>query len=151
MIEYGYINDGGYLVSRIITEIKNRYVDGIEVKERIVSISEQVADLSDNGWKPVEAIDESRLIPSDNDHIVRLVPFDNGDRISYRYESVYDYQKARGQILVLKEQLADGDYKIIKCYEANLLGNALPYSISDLHAERQELRNKINELELLLQ
>lgn len=151
MIEYGYINDGGYLVSRIITEIKDRYVDGVEVKERIISISEQVADLSGNGWKPVETIDESKLIPIDNDHIVRLVPFDNGDHISYKYESVFDYQKARNQILVLKEQLAEGDYKIIKCYEANLLGNALPYSISDLHAERQELRNKINELELLLQ
>lgn len=47
----------------------------------------------------------------------------------------------------LKSQLQETDYKIIKCYEYNLAGLELPYDIQKLHNERQELRDKINELE----
>ena len=43
--------------------------------------------------------------------------------------------------------LASSDYKIIKCYEAALIGYAMPYEIKALHNERQLLRDKINELE----
>ena len=41
----------------------------------------------------------------------------------------------------------DNDYKIIKCSEASLVGEEMPYDITALHAERQALRDKINELE----
>lgn len=51
------------------------------------------------------------------------------------------------QILTLKEELSATDYKVIKCAEAQLLGLPLPYDVEALHAERQALRNKINELE----
>lgn len=51
------------------------------------------------------------------------------------------------QIQELKYQLAETDYKIIKCYEYNLAGLDLPYDIEELHTERQALRDKINELE----
>lgn len=51
------------------------------------------------------------------------------------------------QIASLKVQLESTDYKIIKCSEAQLVGDDLPYDIVDLHAERQELRDRINELE----
>lgn len=40
-------------------------------------------------------------------------------------------------------ELADGDYKIIKCMEAFLCGEPLPYDIAALHAERQALRDKV--------
>ena len=55
--------------------------------------------------------------------------------------------KILDQITSLKQQLSSTDYKIIKCSEAQLLGEELPYDIVSLHAERQALRNKINELE----
>ena len=55
------------------------------------------------------------------------------------------------QIASLKNQLSSTDYKIIKCSEAQLLGEELPYDISSLHAERQTLRDKINELEQQLE
>ena len=45
--------------------------------------------------------------------------------------------------------LADGDYKVIKCMEAFLCGEPLPYDIAVLHAERQELRDIINNSEAL--
>lgn len=51
------------------------------------------------------------------------------------------------QITSLKEQLSSTDYKIIKCSEAQLVGEELPYDIAELHTERQALRDKINELE----
>ena len=55
------------------------------------------------------------------------------------------------QIQSLKQQLSSTDYKIIKCSEAQLLGEELPYDIASLHAERQVLRDKINELEQQLE
>ena len=41
-------------------------------------------------------------------------------------------------------ELAEGDYKVIKCMEAFLCGEPLPYDIAALHAERQALRDKVN-------
>ena len=40
-----------------------------------------------------------------------------------------------------------GDYRIIKCYEAALLQKGAPYDVDDLIADRQGVRDKINELE----
>ena len=51
------------------------------------------------------------------------------------------------QIAALKEQLSSTDYKIIKCSEASLVGEELPYDITALHAERQAIREQINALE----
>ena len=51
------------------------------------------------------------------------------------------------RIAELKAQLDSTDYKIIKCMECSLAGVELPYDIAKLHAERQALRDEINELE----
>lgn len=48
---------------------------------------------------------------------------------------------------VLRDDLASTDYKIIKCMEAYLCGEELPYDIAALHAERNAKRAEINELE----
>ena len=50
----------------------------------------------------------------------------------------------------LKQTLADSDYKVIKCYEASLTGETLPYDIEALHEERQAVRDEINRLESTL-
>lgn len=47
----------------------------------------------------------------------------------------------------LKAQIAEGDYKVIKCAEAQLMGEELPYNVAELHAQRQAIRNEINVLE----
>lgn len=47
----------------------------------------------------------------------------------------------------LKQELSETDYKIIKCSEYSLAGVELPYDIAELHAKRQALRDRINELE----
>ena len=51
------------------------------------------------------------------------------------------------QIAELKAQLSATDYKIIKCGEYQLAGQDLPYDVDELHAQRQALRDQINQLE----
>jgi hypothetical protein len=54
------------------------------------------------------------------------------------------------EIAALKRELEDTDYKVIKCSEYQLAGLDEPYDISELHAARQELRDRINALEASL-
>lgn len=63
------------------------------------------------------------------------------------WELVEDKEFIEDNINNLKEQLSATDYKVIKCMEASLIGEQLPYNIKNLHKSREELRNKINELE----
>lgn len=62
----------------------------------------------------------------------------------YRTDEQEEYEK---EIEKLKAELSATDYKIIKCSEASLLGEELPYNASELHATRQALRDRINQLE----
>jgi len=58
-------------------------------------------------------------------------------------------ETANEEILKLQEELNNTDYKIIKCSEYQLAGLEIPYNIAELHANRQRLRDKINELQEL--
>lgn len=40
-----------------------------------------------------------------------------------------------------------GDYKVIKCYEASILSQELPYDIETLHEQRQRVRTQINDIQ----
>lgn len=51
------------------------------------------------------------------------------------------------RIAELKSELNSTDYKIIKCSECSLAGVELPYDVAELHAQRQAIRDEINELE----
>ncbi len=101
------------------------------------------------GYKPVEDFDFSKTQAEDG-YVIEVVPYDAGDRIVYNYEKRFDRNKVRSEIKTLKEELSDGDYRIIKCYEASLAKTELPYDIEAIHKERQTIRNKINELEIKL-
>lgn len=58
--------------------------------------------------------------------------------------------KKQQEIKDLKDLLSSTDYQIIKCYEYALNDLDLPYDVALLHAERQALRDQINELEATL-
>lgn len=152
MIEYGYINEEGYLRSKMLEVLTEKYKDeSEEIKERVVTIEEQAALLIEQGWKPVDIIDESRMIAEEG-YSIEISPYDNGDRISYRYEIVFDKKVLVEEIKRLKNMLSStesdiGDYKITKCYEASLTGEALPYDIAILREKRQKVRDRINNLE----
>ena len=47
----------------------------------------------------------------------------------------------------IKSELQESDYKVIKCAEAMCLNAEMPYDMTELHKERQALRDKINDLE----
>jgi hypothetical protein len=52
-----------------------------------------------------------------------------------------------GRIEELKEYLKNDDYKIIKCYEAQLLNEEMPYDLQQLLTQRKAWRDEINQLE----
>jgi hypothetical protein len=154
MTEYGYINEDGYLVSKMLEEYIEKYRDDEdgEIKERIISIEDQISTLI--GWKPVDLVDDTKLQCPENCS-VRIVPYDAGDKISYRYEQKFDTRIVREKISNLKNSLTSsdssiGDYRITKCYEASLIGAEMPYNITELHQKRQDIRNEINRLEELI-
>lgn len=151
MIEYGYINENGYLVSKILEDrTERRLNEEGEPEDVVITIAMQVEELVKQGWKPVDLIDETKLIPSVEFGSIRIEPYDNGDRISYRYIETVSKKLITAQINEYKAFLDSTDYKVMKCYEATLLNLPLPYSMNDVHVTRQEYRDKINELEALL-
>lgn len=61
---------------------------------------------------------------------------------------IYELQS---EISELKLQLSSKDYIIIKLYEMSLVGETTDeYNVVALHTEREELRSKINQLEIEL-
>lgn len=154
MIEYGYINESGYLVSKMLNdEVVRCQAENGEIIQKIVSIQEQLSELGE-GWKPVEALDESKTI-CEAGYVIRIIPEDAGDKISFRYEKVFDKKAIREEIKKLKNRLSStesdiGDYKITKCNEASLAGETLPCNIGELREERQKVRDRINVLQSLI-
>ena len=149
MQEYGYINEDGFLRTVELREEKENYRDGDEIKTRIVSIEEQAERYAAQGYKPVDLLDNEQMKAPEG-YVIRIVPYDAGDRISFHYVTERDLTKIRKEISELKESLANSDYKVLKCYEASLIGETMPYDTANLHAERQTIRDKINELEASL-
>ena len=146
MARYGYIEDG-FLRAREIEPYEERYVtENGSVSQRTVTIEEQVQKLSSE-WKPVDDIDESKTISDDDNYTIRLVPYDNGNRISFKYEKIVNTTKIQGEIDAIKAELSETDYQVIKCYEASLVGEELPYDIKALHKDRDLKRAEINTLE----
>ena len=58
--------------------------------------------------------------------------------------------KQETRLRELKLFLLETDFKIIKCYEASLLNEPLPYNLQELIAQRKAWREEINELESTL-
>lgn len=51
------------------------------------------------------------------------------------------------EISDLKAKLDASDYKVIKCFECSMVGEEMQYDIEELHAERQAIRDMINQKE----
>lgn len=119
------------------------------IQERIITVDEQIQEFTKAGWKPVDMIDESKL-ECDPGYAVRIVAVEYDDHIGYTYEKIQNLAYYKNQIKALKEELDNTDYKVIKCYEAFLVGEAMPYNAQDLHTSRQSIRDNINSLEATL-
>jgi hypothetical protein len=55
--------------------------------------------------------------------------------------------KKEHRIPELKKLLEETDYRVVKCYEAQLLGEQMPYDLQQLLAQRKAWRDEINQLE----
>lgn len=63
---------------------------------------------------------------------------------------IVEPEYVRQQMIVLEEELKMTDFKVIKAYEAQLIGDTVSYDFNQVHAERQAIRDKINELEEII-
>ena len=77
---------------------------------------------------------------------------ENGEYVvvemDYKQQTAEECRQMRSmEIERLKSELQESDYKVIKCAEAMCINAELPYNMTELHKERQALRDKINELE----
>ena len=149
MIEYGFL-DGDYLRVKTLEPItfqeKNPETGVMETQG--YTVEDQINDLPP-GWKPLERIDDEKIRLVEDGYIVKAIPYDAGETISYHYDVVPDLQAMRRRIEDLKAQLTGSDYKVIKCQEAMLMGAPMPYDVGNLHTSRQEIRDKINSLEAI--
>ena len=115
--------------------------DNISEGEKLILIN--------NGWK--EVIEEEDDVDGENEYFEKNkeIIF-NGVDFYLTTNLLFRRDKCISDIDKLKQQLSDSDYKVIKNMEAQLINEELPYDSVTLHAERQALRDKINELEELL-
>lgn len=90
----------------------------------------------------------------DDTDSVRPYYIEEGESVLQKWEVVKkDVGKINEKIKSLKEKLSEGDYKVIKIYEAKLANKDEPYSQTDEEEfikERQSIRDEINRLESLL-
>ena len=68
-------------------------------------------------------------------------------QIAVNEQVVDDNELLLSEIERMKSELQESDYKVIKCAEAMAVGEELPYNMTELHNERQSLRDKINKFE----
>ena len=152
MVLYGIIEDGVLRTQEIVQRTERIQVvkdDKPTIQERIITVDEQIQEFTKAGWKPVDMIDESKLECAPG-YAIRIVAVEYDDHIGYTYEKIQNLAYYKNQIKALKEELDNTDYKVIKCYEAFLVGEALPYNAQDLHTSRQSIRDNINSLEVAL-
>lgn len=73
---------------------------------------------------------------------------DEGFQIIGYYETINNSpERIAAEINRLKSELTATDYQVIKSYEYALVKQPLPYDLNGLHSERQQLRERIRELE----
>ncbi|MGV8095989.1 MAG: hypothetical protein AB2L24_29405 [Mangrovibacterium sp.] len=161
MILYGKINKNGLLAVKPVTEkteIRSKGVgkdkNGKEIVEEythLVTIDEQIEELTTEGWKPADEIDPEQMQSCGENEKIIAIPVDTGDRITYTYEKVVDTEGIQRKIEKLKKEVAETDYQVRKCYEYSLVGKPLPYDIQTVHEEAEAIRTEISNLQNLLQ
>ncbi len=107
----------------------------------------RMAELRNDGFLDFVASDQPVAKPG----YVAVDSFDvqNG-KIVQSWTLKVDPVSISERIDALKKELSSSDYMIIKCMEASLMGEEMPYDLDEIHANRQAIRDEINSLEELL-
>lgn len=106
--------------------------------------------VSKNTTKVIDGSDNSAEIMAQNAQSAGISEFEILTEEDYQTRKALEPVPIEREIERLKAELAETDYKIIKCSECQLVGQELPYDIQVLHTDRQTLRNRINEFETAL-
>lgn len=100
-------------------------------------------EAAEQGFLPYEEQEEPVTPPNVIPHNYSRKYSEKNGKVVMSWEAYPNYE----EIGKLKKNLTATDYKVIKCYEASLIGADMPYDAMELHKERQEIRDEINRLE----
>ena len=140
-------------------KIVRKDISGYSIYDSNAFDQEIIDEMLSNGFKelhenepPTDYDEETMELKQD------IVEREDGN-YEYKYTAVISVAKIEQSISLLKQQLADTDYKVVKNmeYQMAMMSSIEPntiildlYDPQELHNERQALRDKINELEQLL-
>lgn len=134
-----------------INSKKKKTADEEKILAAIVEIENEYSTRMEeiNSYK--ELVMTSMPSVSDTDQVVPYYEEQDGKIVMLWEVRENDPFRVTDKIKKLKKELADSDYKIIKCYEASLSQTfEMPYDIQTLITERQALRDEINSLEEII-
>ena len=144
---YGWFENGCLRTVELEDRIQ-RFNDENGVRKEItVSVDHYIEVAKAQGLKPVDPLDTERMETHEEDYITLAEAVEYEDHIGWNYRDEPDFPKFKREIKSLQDELASTDYRVIKCYEASLVGDPMPYDIQDLRTSRQAIRDRINAVE----
>lgn len=99
-----------------------------------------------DNWLSDLDIEQPLYVVDDNSEIAQRIKLYKEFELIIEDGQVVDVKQIK-TIEDLKLELANTDYKIIKCMEYQLAGLENPYNIHDLNKNRQSIRDNINAME----
>lgn len=119
----------------------------------------------DNGMYVCQKVDEHRYIKENDDGSVTVLGYKANENFTLDDDTEVvegwdgkTYVKgeepaqegvewAKKRIAELEIKLKEEDYKIIKCFEASMTAEVMPYNVTELHEQRNLYRDEINSLQ----
>lgn len=143
---YGWFENGCLRTVELEDRIQRYDEDGV-TKEITISVDHYIEVARSQGLKPVDPLDTERMETHEEDYITLAEAVEYEDHIGWNYRDEPDFPKFKREIKSLQDELASTDYRVIKCYEASLVGDPMPYDIQELRTTREAARARINILE----
>lgn len=141
----------GQICYQVLEEYKREVrLNNGKIAYETISVEQQFEPLRRDGWKMVELFDDAQMQNEQEFYSTIATPIDKGETIGFTYLKRLDKRLVQREIERLKSCLVSTDYKVVKCYEATMLEQNLPYDLHEVCAERQSVRDRINELEAMI-
>lgn len=135
---------------KIINDKDNKTKDDIILLNKVVSIERDYSDAISKIDEYKELVVTSAPAYTEIDQAIPYYEEEKG-KVNMFWEIIKnDPVKISKRIISLTKDLSDSDYKIIKCYEASLLKQEVPYDIESITTDRSLKRNEINRLKSIL-
>ena len=113
----------------------------------VIIITETVIEkgLDTNFIKFIDFNEENQIKLKQRKGILRFINNEVIDDLNYIEVNIKDKKSRR--VDFLKNELQNTDYKVVKCYEAFMRQQPLPYNLEELSGQRDAWRAEINQLE----